>query len=143
MLMFVYNHWKLAALENKLPTPTSVTRIYPGSYLNYSLPWGGAKLFRLRVAHMLCHVPQGCILIVKNYPGLRFNHAVAAERARSKGQDLMKLCVARSLLEVLRIHAAGRHCESAVRTPHLPKTSLTHVWPCLQQIPQPSQSRSY
>ena len=45
MFMFVYSHWKLAALENKLPTPTSVTRIYPGSYLNYSLPWVGAKLF--------------------------------------------------------------------------------------------------
>ena len=32
-----------------------------------------------------CGSSGGCILVVKNYPGLRFNHAVAAERARSKG----------------------------------------------------------
>eukprot|EP00439_Symbiodinium_sp_Y106_P038950 s1729_g4.t1 len=47
----------------------------------FAAPSPGA-IFR---AIMAAAGPAGCILIVKNYPGLRFNHAVAAERARSKG----------------------------------------------------------
>lgn len=47
----------------------------------FAAPSPGA-IFR---AIMAAAGPAGCILVVKNYPGLRFNHAVAAERARSKG----------------------------------------------------------